>query len=247
MNYKHLKIKLAYKQMLISFITISIIPLLITGCQSEQKVSNHLVTENSQVTNNDSTVTESNINEVTSSEAEDGSKESPIIFTELSKYQFVFSSGVGAWQTMLNINEDGTFYGVYSDSEMGNIGEDYPQGTVYFSKFEGKFTTPKKVNEYTYSMTIEYIKLENEIGSEEIIDGIKYIYSEPYGINDAKEIYIYTPEAPIKELPEGFRNWVGYPDLNNVEDEYLPFYGLYNVETESGFSSYKLPETKENN
>lgn len=163
-------------------------------------------------------------------------------FCDLSKYQFVFSSGAGAWQTMLNINEDGTFQGYFSDSDMGDIGDDYPKGTVYLSEFEGKFTTPEKVNSYTYSVEIEYIKLEKEVDTEEIIDGIKYIYSEPYGLNDAKEIYIYTPEAPIKELPEGFRNWVGYRNLSNVEEEYLPFYGLYNLDADCGFSSYLIDE-----
>lgn len=162
------------------------------------------------------------------------------LFSELSKYQFVFASGVGAWQTLLNINGDGTFRGYYSDSDMGTVGEGYPYGVNYSSTFEGKFTTPMKVNDYTYSMTIEYINYEKEVGSEEIIDGIKYIYTKPYGLNDAKEIYIYTPQAPLKELPEGFRSWVGFGDLSDVKDEYLQFYGLYNEETESGFSSYKL-------
>lgn len=57
-----------------------------------------------------------------------------------------------------------------------------------------------------------------------------------------KEIYIFTPQAPIKELPEGFRSWVGYMHLSDLEDEHLPFYGLYNVETESGFSSYEIED-----
>lgn len=65
-------------------------------------------------------------------------------------------------------------------------------------------------------------------------------YSEPYGLDNAKEIYTFTPQAPLKELPEGFRDWVGYMDLSTVQEEHLPFYGLYNVETESGFSSYEL-------
>lgn len=64
--------------------------------------------------------------------------ESTLQFSKLSKYQFVFSSGVGAWQTMLNINEDGSFKGYYSDSDMGDTGEGYPNGIIYLSVFEGK-------------------------------------------------------------------------------------------------------------
>lgn len=201
-------------------------------------------TENSNTENNqviDSKTTEMDNSDTITPE------EATIAFSEIAKYQFVFSSGAGAWQTMLNINEDGTFQGYYSDSDMGVTGEGYPNGIVYEFTFEGKFTTPKRVNDYTYSVSIETLKLEKEVGSEEIIDGIKYIYSEPYGLNDAKEIYIYTTKAPIKELPEGFRSWVGYMDLDNAKEEYLPFYGLYNVETESGFSSYVIEGIEEEN
>lgn len=222
-----------------------------TGCQGKQNAANNTnamntnTINNSDNTNNDNTNTEnnqengSNTTEKSSTDANTSSV-STLSFSELAKYQFVFSSGAGAWQTILNINEDGTFQGEYSDSDMGDIGEGYPNGIVYSATFEGKFTNPKRVNDYTYSTSIEYIKLEKEVGTEEIIDGIKYIYSEPYGLDHAKEIYIYTTQAPIKELPEGFRSWVRYMDLSNVEEEYLPFYGLYNIETESGFSSYLI-------
>lgn len=222
--------------------------LIFSGCQSKVENTNNVDIESNQSvddiitekdTNDAITPAESDAEEITPAVTDDTKEETEDIFSDMSNYQFVFASGVGAWQTMLNINEDGTFTGEYHDSDMGSTGEDYPNGVVYSSVFEGKFTEPKKVNEYTYSVLIEYLSLEKEVESEEIIDGIKYIYSEPYGINDAKEILIYTPDAPVKELPEGFRSWVGFMDLENLEDDHLGFYGLYNVETESGFSSYK--------
>lgn len=224
------------KLLLVSVISIVV---LFAGCQSENKTSNNSNTENNQVI--DSKTTENDSTDAITP------MESTIQFPELSNYQFVFSSGAGAWQTMLTIDEDGTFKGYYSDSDMGDTGEGYPNGIIYSSTFEGKFTTPRRVNDYTYSMSIESIKLEKEVESEEIIDGIKYIYSEPYGLDNAKEFYIYTTQAPLNELPEGFRSWVGYMELSDVKDEYLPFYGLYNVETESGFSSYVKDEVEEEN
>lgn len=256
MNKKYLELKeklksigkSIYKRNLLLIAVCSSL-MLLNGCQSDTKASSNTKTDNNQVIDNktgendsnvSSTPTESNVEEAKVVKENGNDEESTLSFSELSKYQFVFSSGVGAWQTILYINSDGTFTGFYSDSDMGNTGEDYPNGVNYASNFEGKFTKPKKINDYTYSMEIESIKLLQEVGSEEIIDGIKYIYSEPYGLNDAKEIYIYTPQALLKDLPEGFRNWVGYVDLSNVEVENLPFYGLYNVETESGFSSYEL-------
>ena len=220
-----------HKYMLLLLAAVCSTVVLFAGCQSGHTNTESKQATDSKGTENYSTDTtmpeESSIPDDTPSVEENSIKESTLQFSILSKYQFVFSSGAGAWQTMLNINEDGTFKGYYSDSDMGDIGEGYPNGINYSSTFEGKFTTPKRINDYTYSISIEYIKLEKEAGTEEIKDGIKYIY---------------TPQAPLEELPEGFRSWVGYMDLSNEEEKYLPFYGLYNVETKSGFSSYEIDE-----
>ena len=45
--------------------------------------------------------------------------------------EFVFSSGAGAWATILNIESDGTFTGEYHDSDID---------TVWICEFSGKFT-----------------------------------------------------------------------------------------------------------
>ena len=49
---------------------------------------------------------------------------------------------------------------------------------------------------------------------------------------------IYLPGAPVADLPEGFRSWVGSQlvDADNKQLAELPFYGLYNVTTQEGFS-----------
>ena len=231
--------KKGYIRKLFLLVAASSIVVLLMGCQGKDKTSINTNIKNDTII--DGKTTENTITD------DIKSVESSIHFSEFSKYQFVFSSGAGAWQTILNINVDGTFKGYYSDSDMGDTGEGYPYGINYSSTFEGEFTKPKRVNDYTYSMSIETINLEKEVGSEEIIDGIRYIYSEPYGLVDAKEIYIYTLQAPLKELPEAFRSWVGYKELSDTNDEYLPFYGLYNTETESGFSSYVIDEIVEDN
>jgi len=219
-----------FNKILLLTVACSIV-LLFSGCQSHDISLNNVDIEANQSV--DEKITENNGKDAdTPVESE--------LFSDVSKYQFVFSSGAGAWQTILTINEDGTFSGEFSDADMGWVEEDHPNGVIYSSTFEGKFTEPTKVNDYTYSMQIEYINLEKEVGTEEIIDGVKYIYSEPYGINDAEEILIYTPEAPVKELPEGFRYWVGLRNLDDLKDEHLGYYGLYNVKEACGFSSYKL-------
>ena len=69
-------------------------------------------------------------------------------FDDLKMVQFRFSSGAGAWATILNIREDGSFHGWYQDSN-SEIGEGYPNGSCYQCDFSGQFTEPMKVNDYT--------------------------------------------------------------------------------------------------
>lgn len=179
----------------------------------------------------------------TSAVAEDDENKVEFSFADLSNLEFWFASGGGAWCTVLTVNEDGTFEGEYHDSEMGEIGKDYPNGVYYLCDFTGKFTEPEKVDDYTYSVRIESIELDEKAQTEEIKDGMKYIYSEPYGLDEAEEILIYMPGIALKELPEGYRNWVGYSNLEEAKDTQLPFYGLYNVRPEYGFSSCDKEET----
>lgn len=166
-------------------------------------------------------------------------------FADVSNLEFIFASGAGAWWTELHIHEDGTFEGLHHDSDM-DTGEDYPDGTVYYCNFSGKFTQPEKVDDYTYSMRIENLECEQEEGMAEIEDGVRYIGSYAYGLDDAEELLIYLPGSPLRELPEEYLRWVGYYDLESTTETTLPYYGIYNVTPEYGFSSYELTEDTEN-
>lgn len=175
--------------------------------------------------------------DISAQEPAGSESEAQFSFTDISNLEFWFGSGAGAWRTVLTIHDDGTFEGEYSDSDMGSAGEDHPNGVCYLSDFTGKLTEPEKVNDYTYSVRIERIELAEEPDTEEIKDGIKYIYSEPYGLDDAEELLFYLPGAPVQELPEGYRSWMmGYGEFTDTQ---LPFYGLYNVKAEEGFSSHE--------
>lgn len=160
-------------------------------------------------------------------------------FSAFQDLEFYFSSGAGGWRTVMQIEEDGSFRGEYSDSEMGSTGEGYPNGTLYFCSFEGKFSEPVKVNDYTYSMQIEEIGYEDKVDTEEIIDGILYCYSDAYGVIGAEEMLIFMPGAPTAELPEEYMSWVRN-DMEDSDAQELPFYGLYNVKEQNGFSSYDI-------
>lgn len=161
------------------------------------------------------------------------------LFSDVSNYEFWFGSGAGGWCTSLTLQPDGTFNGQYYDSEMGDTGEDYPNGSQYQCNFYGKFTEPVQVNAYTYRFRIETIQYSRKPGEEEIINGVRYIYSQPYGLDGTGDIYLYLPEAPVDELPKEYLDWVQMA-MEDTGKDTLGFFGLYNVEEQDGFSSYEL-------
>lgn len=169
----------------------------------------------------------------------------PFSFAEVANLEFNFSSGVGAWHTALYIHADGTFEGSYLDSDMGDLDpETYPNGTRYYNAFTGRFTEPEQVNDYTWRMQVAELTHVYPFG-EELMDGFRWVYSEAYGIYGAEDVYLYLPGAPLAELPEAYRSWVGYYDLTQTEETELPFWGLYNEAQQNGFSSYPLPDPAE--
>lgn len=214
---------------------IGLLILLLSGCQSaERKPANGTV--DSQMTgaleeeSPESSMSEDNVIEI---EAE---TDKELEFSDFKNLEFYFSSGAGGWRTILTIQEDGSFFGQYSDSDMG-------AGRYYVSNFSGQFAEPEKVNDYTYTMQILELTYAEKIGSEEQKGETLYIYDEAYGIAGAKEILVYLPKAPLEELPENYKNWVN-SEISMTGDEVtgLPFYGLYNEAEECGFSSYDIAE-----
>lgn len=174
-------------------------------------------------------------------------QEGEFSLSEFKNLEFWFCSGAGGWATVMTINEDGSFSGVYQDSEMGDVGDGYPQGSVYECNFSGQFTQPEKVNDYTYSMRIRELDYEQEVGTEEIKDGVMYRYSDAYGLVGAEDILIYLPSTPRVELSEEFLNWVRLADLSTDEKTELSFYALNNEVWQYGFYSCDIIEELKSN
>ena len=151
--------------------------------------------------------------------------------------EFLFMSGAGAWATTLHINSDGTFDGYFSDSDMGDTGDDYPNGTKYECAFYGKFTDITQVSEFEYSMQLDSINFERSVNSERIEDGVRIFTSNPYGMDDAGEFLLYLPGRVTADLPAEYLDWVSMPNVwvEGEIPEALPFYGLYNVGGMEGF------------
>ncbi len=165
-------------------------------------------------------------------------------FADVADREFYFSSGVGGWYTVLCIHEDGSFDGYFRDSNMGETGEGYPNGTLYYSEFSGSFTEPERVDDWSYRFQIEEIEYPLGFG-EEIKDGILYCYATAYGLDGAEDLYLYLPGKRTAELPEEYLSWISYYDPESAENEELPFYGLYNEKQQEGFSSYISEQEEE--
>lgn len=213
-----------------------------TEAQTTESVSTETQTE-AQTTEAASTEakTETQTTEAASSEEDAGAKEADVSAAEVVSslpgtypIDMIFSSGAGGWSTTLTLSQDGSFTGAFSDSEMGERDEnEYPNGTVYVCNFSGQFKDIKKVNDYTYSMTLDSVKVAED--EEKIEDGIRYKAGEPSGMDSGTEIYFYTPDAPVSELPESFLSWwQGSADGSTI----LDCYAIYNKSADSGFFEY---------
>ena len=118
-----------------------------------------------------------------------------------------FSSGAGGWATTLELHEDGTFEGIYFDSDMGDKGNGY-EATVYGNGFSGKFKNIRKVNDTQYSMDLESMELEEEVGTMEIEDKVRYLYTEPYGICEGESFTLLLSGAKADVLPNTAKDWI---------------------------------------
>ena len=156
--------------------------------------------------------------------------------------EFYYSSGVGGWSTQLTLQPDGSFTGHYEDTDLGDRGEEYPGGTVYCCDFSGSFSQPAKVDDYRWTMVLEYLSAEKEPGETTYADGVRYVSAPPNGLERVQEVWLYLPGARTEDLPQGFLSWTTSAFAGEVPEE-LPFYGLYNVNEETGFVGYSWEET----
>ena len=181
--------------------------------------------------------------------SEESKEESEIIVSDdkiAYPLEMYYSSGVGAWYTKLVLHADGSFEGDYHDSDMGEIGEGYPGGTVYYCEFKGRFTKPEKVNDYTYSLKLESVEIDGEIGTVKIEEEMRFVTSMPSGLADksgneyAKEFVLYTPNAPIPDISENEEFLLSWPKRFEADPNgTLLLYGLRNLETNAGFFAYE--------
>ena len=157
------------------------------------------------------------------------------VFAQLDGSTFYFLSGAGAWSTELVVSPDGSFTGYYHDTDMGDSGAGYPNGTRYECDFSGTFALTEQRDEFTYALRLTSLALKEVPGTERVADGLKLISAEAYGISGGDEFMLYSPGSPSAGLPEEFLEWVRMASAWEEPPETLPFWGLYNLGERAGF------------
>ena len=159
-------------------------------------------------------------------------------FARLDGIEWSFSSGVGGWSTDLRILPDGTFSGEYHDSEMGETGEDFPEGTVYLCSFSGKMSLLEQADENTWKIRVDTLTEEGEEG-EAIEDGIRFVYTVPYGLSEGDEMLLYQPGTPVKEFTEEMMMWAHLLEQEETPTE-LKTWFLSSEQNGSGFVGFPV-------
>jgi hypothetical protein len=124
----------------------------------------------------------------------------------LPELDMFFGSGVGAWGTVMHLDGNGKFSGNYHDSDMGDIGDGYPNGTCYICDFNGRFRIDDIDGTAVY-LELTSLDIEVQPGKEWIEDGILYVASGAYGLDGGDRFVLYTPQTPVSQLPEDMRYW----------------------------------------
>ena len=156
------------------------------------------------------------------------------ILAGLEGMTFEYSSGAGAWQTTLWMGADGAFTGEFHDSDMGDTGPGYPNGTVYQTAFRGRFADPQPAGEGAWTLRVASLTVIEPTSRDYIADGIRYIHSEGFGLERAQTVTLYAPGTPADRLPEDFLYWC-HLDWLNPQPTALPYHAIWDEADQSGF------------
>lgn len=165
----------------------------------------------------------------------DKSKNYPHILKDLKGKEFVFSSGAGGWQTVLNFSENGNFTAKY---------EDYDYDSVSVCEFNGKFSIDSRVNDTAYILRLDKAEITSPVNTEEVknIDGkeMKVKYTDlPYGFavnNDddhsfQEKFSLYLPLRKRSQMSDKVNEWLDISGEKNVEKNITRIYLLVNNKT----------------
>ena len=98
------------------------------------------------------------------------------------------------------------------------------------------YTDLTKVNDHCYEMTLADISYADEVGTEDILDGVHYIYLDAYGLTGTDRFLIYLPGTPVSEFSEDVYGWLS---MANQSDTELTMMAIVNAPEQEGICSYE--------
>ena len=157
------------------------------------------------------------------------------VFENLAGLAWSYCSGAGAWSSDMQIRADGTFTCEYHDSDMGDAGDNYPGGTVWFATFSGKMSLAEQVDKNTWKIRVD--ELKKEPAEETIEDGMRFVPAENCGLSEGDVMTLYAPGTAVSVLSEDMRFWAHVMDQENPDE--LENWFLASEKNESGFVGYQ--------
>ncbi|MBO4924838.1 MAG: hypothetical protein J5472_00010 [Clostridia bacterium] len=167
-------------------------------------------------------------------------EEEETVFEEMSQMEWSFLSGVGGWSTDLHVEADGSFTGEFHDGELGETGEDYPNGTIYGCLFEGRFSYAGEAENNAVKIRVDALTLTEGQVPEAIEDGVRYVtVDEVYGLTEGDEMLLYAPGTPVSIFSEELLFWAHVMDREDPPAE-LDNWFLCSEKNETGFVGYAM-------
>ncbi len=162
------------------------------------------------------------------------------VVTKLPKNISFYTRG-HRWHTDIDLNADGTFTAEFFHHTYGDYeGVTYPEGVVYYCDFYGRFKNIKKVNDYTYTMTLDYVKVKDPIGYTYVEDDCLYVSSEAEaGIDPSDTNFtVYLIGTPTSSLSSAITD-----EWETQTAQPLPAKASRNVlYNNKGFAYFSYPE-----
>ncbi len=146
------------------------------------------------------------------------------LFSRLSETPLMAASGAGAWEGRLKINADGTFNGIYQDSDADMI---------YESSFFGSFSHNVEKHGKTFRLWVEKMTTRQAPGTHGTDKyGDPVTYTDP-PFCDQEYMVLTLPGTPGSEIPEAVQGEIG-GTLDEWED-YSRFITLTRLNDGWGF------------
>lgn len=140
----------------------------------------------------------------------------------------------GSWNNAMTFKPDGSIYGSFYELDKTLIGDNYQNGTYYWNTYWGNFDEILWLDEYTYSITLKDLAMENEEGQERLEDdSFKSITTlNMKGITNESEYILFVPGTPLHMLPENISELLN-KDLSNQDS--LGMFVLLDTEQQIAF------------